>query len=126
MAEYHNFDELAEDTTFGFKGKKYVIPAITNEKALQLFQLGKDIKKVEDGKLKAVDSADLNVEKEDSEDQTKWQRDYICTAVNNEDGSPVTEEDVKKWPMKVCMRIVKLINECISGIQEDTPAEKKQ
>ena len=124
MSEIRDFDDLAKDTKFKFSGKTYFIPAISNEKANELFKMSKKAKK-KDGQ---IDSPDIEVEKEeqDSIEFIKEQAEFICASVLNEDGTPVTEETVNKWPMKVSLAVVKLINECITGIKEDTPEEKKQ
>jgi hypothetical protein len=121
--EIISFDEMAEDTPFTLKGKKYNIPSISNKKAMALFKMGKNLKKAED---KSVDSADLDEQKEDDNDFMDYQNQFICAAVTNEDGSALTPEDIDEWPMRATMGIVKLINECISGkIEENTPEEKK-
>ena len=120
MSEMISFDDLAKDTKFNFKGQIYVIPAITNEKALELFKQGKSIKKDN-----AIDSADL-ASKEENEDNVSFQYAFICSAITKENGDAVTEDEIKKWPMKVSLAVVKLINECISGdLKENTPEEKK-
>ena len=127
--EITNFDELAKDTEFTLKGVKYVIPAITNEKAVALFDIGKKLGKKE--KDLTLFDTDNIAEKEEEEDKGNTdfineQNEFICLAVVREDGEKMTPDFVhKNWPMKVSIAVVKLINKCISGIDEDTPEEKK-
>jgi len=119
MSEIKSFDDLAQDTKFQFKGNTYVIPAISNEKAEKLFKMGKKANK---GKPEFA-SAEMEQEEINFvEEQNK----FICAVVVDENGSPVNEATVAQWPMKVSLAVVKLINECVSGIKEDTPEEKKQ
>jgi len=120
MSEMISFDDLANDTKFTFKDQIYVIPAITNEKAMELFKQGKAMKK--DG---SIDSPDL-AKPEESEDNVSFQFEYISSAIVKENGEKVTPEEIKQWPMKVSLAVMKLINKCISGIDEDSPEEKKQ
>lgn len=122
--EITNFDELAQDTNFTLKGVEYVIPAITNEKAVALFDIGRKLKK-EDKTLFDTDNI-AEKEEEDNTNFIKEQSEFICLAVVRKDGGELTPDFVhKNWPMKVSMAVVKLINKCISGIDEDTPEEKK-
>lgn len=121
--EMINFDELAEDTKFSLKGKVYTIPAISNEKAMALFKMGRDKVKVKDGN---IDTADLAQKAEmDNEDFVSFQAQFIAASVLNENGNYVTEVEVAQWPMKVSMAVVKLINKCISGIEDNSAEEKK-
>lgn len=123
--EIISFDEMAQDTKFTLKGKNYIIPSISNKKAMELFKLGKKVKKAEDT---SIDSADLseNAEKEDNDDFVEYQNKFVAASVVHESGDPVTEEEVSDWPMKATMGIVKLINKCISGsVEENSPEEKK-
>lgn len=129
MSEITNFDELAQDTEFTFKGVDYVIPAITNEKAVALFEIGRKLKK-EKEQAKVTFETDNIAEKEKDEDNdfdfVREQNEFICMAVVRKDNVPMTADFVHtNWPMKVSMAVVKLINKCISGIDEDTPEEKK-
>lgn len=119
MSEIRNFDELAQDTKFSFKGITYIIPAITNKKALDLFNMGKRVKSKE-----LTEELDLDDKNKESEFVNE-QAEFICAVVLDEAGNAVTVEQVSQWPMKVSLAVVKLINECITGIKEDTPEEKK-
>jgi hypothetical protein len=87
---------------------------------MALFKMGKN--KIKDGK---IDSVDLAEKVEEDDDFISFQSDFICAAVIKEGGEAVTDEIVKKWPMKVTLAIVKLINECISGVEDNTAEEKK-
>jgi|PlaIllAssembly_1097288.scaffolds.fasta_scaffold00072_9 hypothetical protein len=124
MEDIKNFDDLAKDTTFSFKGKKYTVPAITNEKATELFSMGKKLKK--DPTIFETPDIAAKKDEEPEKDFVAEQAEFICAVVQDEQGNPVTPEVVQKWPMKVSLAVVKLINECITGIKEDTPEEKKQ
>jgi len=120
MSEIKSFDDLAQDTKFSFKGNTYVIPAISNEKAEKLFKMGKKTNKDK------PEFASDELKQEEEFNFVDEQNKFICAIVVDEQGNAVTEEMVSQWPMKVSLAVVKLINECISGIKEDTPEEKKQ
>ena len=112
MSEIIDFSDLAKDVKFSFKGVVYVIPSITNGKAKELFKLGKkERKKEEDNNEEEID--------------TSFYDDFITASVTFEDGSPVTVEHInKEWPMKLSLKVVKLINESISAVGEGTEEEK--
>jgi hypothetical protein len=118
MSEMITFDDLAKDTPFSFKGVTYIIPAITNEKAVELFKMGRSEEK------STFDSADLG-EKEEKETDPDFQFKFVSGAIYREDGEPFTREEYNKWPMRVTLAVTKLINDCISKIDEDSSIAKK-
>lgn len=121
MAEIIDFSDLAEDVKFAYKGTVYVIPPISNGKAKELFKIGKEGQK----KSKEITESIDGVGKEIEEDSTDFYDNFITAVVTFENGSPVTKEHINEvWPMKLSLKVVKLINECISSVDEGTEEAK--
>ena len=130
MAEQEmlDFSDLSNDINFKFKDKIYSVPAVSNKKAIELFEMSKtlDTLKV---KKESFETADLTKEVEKEERQTppeefiKFQSKYISLALCYKDGDFLTPDEVLDMPTTVCSEIMKLISKQINGVKEEE--EKK-
>lgn len=119
MAEIIDFSDLAQATKFSFQGITYEIPAISNKKAMALFEMSKTVAKKNKEDEEKVD--------EENNAYVGFQIKYICASVKNcSTGQFLTEEEVSEWPMKLTNKITNLINKSLSGsFEENTEEEKK-
>jgi hypothetical protein len=133
MAEIIDFSDLAQATKFSFQGITYEIPAISNKKAMALFEMSKTVaKKNKEDKEKVDEENNTNKEDKEKVDEENnayigFQIKYICASVKNcSTGQFLTEEEVSEWPMKLTNKITNLINKSLSGsFEENTEEEKK-
>jgi hypothetical protein len=106
-------DDLDKDEVFPFRGKEYVIPAISQTTAEVLTELSSRLGP-------ALDTEDVG-------EIVKFDVEYIATAM---DGGKAKEETMKMlrgWPKKVLGRLSLFISGSMMGpVAEDIPEEKKE
>lgn len=96
-------DDLAKDEKFTFKGKEYVIPALSQQTAEKLAELAKAIQP-------AIDN-------EDWLEVIKFDAQYIATAMA--EGEDKRTEELKKqlmkWPRRVLSHLSRYVTTTMQG-----------
>lgn len=134
VEEIVDFSDLLKDKKFRMGDTVYVIPCITNAKAMELMAIGKKNFKTlkEDATPKETigainDAAEKVVESIDEIDDTMFDGliDYIVAAIKHNDGSEVTMSHIKDtWPTKAIHKVMALINAQMSIEGEDKETAK--
>jgi hypothetical protein len=109
-----DFSDLGQAVSFKFGEKEYTIPPISSQKAKKLFALSKEVSAKQTKREKLLKEESTTEPPEDFEDSIddlfNFQVDFICLAV-----ADVTKEEVSEWPTRLMSRVIKLINDIISG-----------
>jgi len=108
-----DFSDLGQAVTFKFGEKDYLIPPISSSKAKKLFALSKEVSKKQAKKeeaLKVKEPGTEEIEEDSIDELFDFQVNFICLAVEN-----ATKEEVSEWPTRLMSRVIKLINDIISG-----------
>ena len=111
-----DLDELAKDEVFPFKGKNWIIPAISQKTSENMSSMHSDIKK-------AIDDDDVEV-------AMKFDIIYVHLAMSagmGEKEAKDLEEELNYWPKKVLGKISRFIATSMMGpVEELIPEEKKE
>jgi hypothetical protein len=105
-------DDLDKDEVFPFRGKEYIIPAISQTTSEILTELS--------SKLRPA------LEKEDVKTIVKFDIEYVATAMDGGKATEETMEMLRDWPKKVLSRLSLFISGHMMGpVAEDIPEEKE-
>jgi hypothetical protein len=143
MAEFDptktlDFSDLGQPTKFKFNGKEFEIPSISTKKAKELMAMGRkasnDYREVLEKrkKLETMQKAQEEGEEIDQEiyntlddeiaeanSSFENQIAFITAVVPN-----VKPEEIEEWPAKMIGKVIKLINDKMSG--DDIPEPEKK
>jgi len=106
MGKVIDLSDLVEDLVFKVKEDEYHIPPMNDARIKEIMQIGNEINAI----TKDVDEKNL----EKNTDYLDKQNQILSKSVLKKDGSSITEEDFRSWPVKLKSKVVELVFNHIS------------